>query len=189
MTNFPFFFITNKNSEESNDKHEVENKLQDSEENTSELVKVVQSLKVGSITQSQSIERYFQLKKNEEQQQEQKRKQETPSPTPSVNAPVNTKTYTCQMCKKQFDQRLDLSKHQCIELNLKLLKKEKDKRKKKWREAHWKRKIDLSYIETTSLTFLSQNIADNLSFCIDGTSEDLKSYSREVKDYLNTELG
>ena len=62
-------------------------------------------------------------------------------------------------------------------------------RKKKWREAHWKRKIDLSYIETTSLTQLSQNIADNLSFCVDGTQEDLKSYSREVKDYLNTELG
>lgn len=84
---------------------------------------------------------------------------------------------------------MELSKHQCIELNLKLLKKKKDMRKKKWREAHWKRKIDLSYIETTSLTAISQNIADNLSFCIDGTSEDLKAYSREVKDYLSTELG
>ena len=62
-------------------------------------------------------------------------------------------------------------------------------RKKKWREAHWKRKIDLSYIESTSLASVSQNIADNLSFCIDGTSEDLKAYSREVKDYLSTELG
>ena len=36
---------------------------------------------------------------------------------------------------------------------------------------------------------LSQNVADNLSFCVDGTHEDLKAYSREVKDYLNTELG
>lgn len=96
---------------------------------------------------------------------------------------------TCQLCKKQFDQRVDLSRHQCIELHLKLLKKKKEVRKKKWREAHWKRKIDLSYIETTSLTQLSQNIADNLSFCVDGTQEDLKAYSREVKDYLNTELG
>ena len=102
---------------------------------------------------------------------------------------VNKTKLTCQMCKKQFDQRIDLSRHQCIELHLKLLKKKKDMRKKKWREAHWKRKIDLSYIETTSLTQLSQNIADNLSFCVDGTQEDLKSYSREVKDYLNTELG
>lgn len=101
----------------------------------------------------------------------------------------SAKTWTCQMCKKQFDQRVELSKHQCIELNLKLLKKKKEIRKKKWREAHWKRKIDLSYIETTTLTQLSQNIADNLSFCIDGTNEDLRAYSREVKDYLNTELG
>lgn len=116
-------------------------------------------------------------------------RKQTPSPTPSNQTVVPTRTYTCQMCKKQFDQRVDLNKHQCIELNLKLLKKKKEIRKKKWREAHWKRKIDLSYIETTSLTFISQNIADNLSFCIDGTSEDLKAYSREVKDYLNTELG
>jgi hypothetical protein len=101
----------------------------------------------------------------------------------------NSKTWTCQMCKKQFDQRVDLNKHACIELNLRLLKKKKEMRKKKCREAHWKRKIDLSYIETTSLTHISQNIADNLSFCIDGTIEDLKSYSREVKDYLGTELG
>jgi len=102
---------------------------------------------------------------------------------------ANKTKVTCQLCKKQFEQRIDLNRHQCIELHLKLLKKKKDTRKKKWREAHWKRKIDLSYIETTSLTQLSQNIADNLSFCVDGTQEDLKSYSREVKDYLNTELG
>lgn len=104
-------------------------------------------------------------------------------------ASQSTKTWTCQLCKKQFDQRIDLSKHQCIELHLKQLKKKKEIRKKKWREAHWKRKIDLSYIETTSLTQFSQIIADNLSFCIDGTSEDLRAYTREVKDYLNTELG
>lgn len=113
----------------------------------------------------------------------------TQSPSQQQSAPAPTKTYTCQLCKKQFEQRNELSKHQCIELNLKLLKKKKDMRKKKWREAHWKRKIDLSYIETTSLTSLSQNIADNLSFCIDGTSEDLKAYSKEVKDYLSTEIG
>lgn len=56
-------------------------------------------------------------------------------------------------------------------------------------QAHWKRKIDLSYIESTSLTQVSRNIADNLSFCIDGTNEDLRAYSREVKDYLSSELG
>lgn len=106
---------------------------------------------------------------------------------PKLNKP--SKTWTCQMCKKQFDQRVDLSKHQCIELNLRLLKKKKELRKKKWKEAHWKRKIDLSYIETTSLTQLSHNIADNLSFCIDGTQEDMRAYSREVRDYLSTELG
>jgi hypothetical protein len=89
--------------------------------------------------------------------------------TKSSTAP--SKTWTCQLCKKQFEQRVDLNKHQCIELNLKLFKKKKEIRKKKWREAHWKRIIDLSYIETTSLTQLSQNIADNLSFCIDGTNE------------------
>lgn len=99
------------------------------------------------------------------------------------------KTWTCQMCKKQFDQRVDLSKHACIEMSLRVLKKKKDVRKKRSREAHWKRKIDLSYIETTSLTHIAQNISDNLSFCLDGTLEDLKSYSREVKDYLATELG
>ena len=104
-------------------------------------------------------------------------------------AASSTKTWTCQLCKKQFDQRIDLSKHQCIELHLKLLKKKKELRKKKLREAHWKRKIDLSYIETTSLTQLPQNIADNLGFCIDGTGEDMKAYTREVKDYLSTELG
>ena len=60
----------------------------------------------------------------------------------------------------------------------------------KIRDAQWKRKIDLSYIETTSLTQLSQNIADNLSFCIDGTYTDLKAYSREVKFniYLTTHI-
>ncbi len=47
--------------------------------------------------------------------------------------PASVKTWTCQMCKKQFEQRVDLSKHQCIELNLKLLKKKKDIRKKKVR--------------------------------------------------------
>ena len=109
--------------------------------------------------------------------------------TEKAVAPVAARMWTCQMCKKQFDQRVDLSKHQCIELNLKILKKKKEMRKKKWREAHWKRKIDLSYIESTCLTQLSQNVADNLSFCVDGTHEDLKAYSREVKDYLNTELG
>ena len=45
----------------------------------------------------------------------------------------NVKTWTCQMCKKQFEQRVELSKHQCIELNLKLLKKKKEIRKKKVR--------------------------------------------------------
>ena len=101
----------------------------------------------------------------------------------------NIRTWTCQMCKKQFEQRVELNKHQCVELHLKLLKKKKDMRKKKWREAHWKKKIDLSYIETTNLTQLSQNIADNLAFCIDGTQEDLRACSKEVKDYLGTELG
>lgn len=62
-------------------------------------------------------------------------------------------------------------------------------RKKKWRELHWKKKVDLSYVETTSLTHHSKNIADNLSFCIDGTQTDLKAYSKEVKDYLNSMLG
>ncbi|CAF0874058.1 unnamed protein product [Brachionus calyciflorus] len=108
---------------------------------------------------------------------------------PSEKNKLSTKTWTCQLCKKQFDQRIDLSKHQCIELNLKLLKKKKELRKKKWKETHWKRKIDLSHIETTSLTQLSSNICDNLTFCIDGTLQDMKSYSKEVKDYLNTELG
>ena len=117
------------------------------------------------------------------------KEEEAASPTLSNQTSAPTRTYTCQLCKKQFDQRLELSRHQCIELSLKLLKKKKDMRKKKWREAHWKRKIDLSYIESTSLASVSQNIADNLSFCIDGTSEDLKAYSREVKDYLSTELG
>ena len=46
---------------------------------------------------------------------------------------------------------------------------------------HLKRRIDLSYIETTSLVGYSQLIADNLSFCIDGTNEDLKAFSREIK--------
>jgi len=126
----------------------------------------------------------------EEEEEVTTRKSANSSPTPSSqeNAPA-AKTYTCQLCKKQFDQRFELSKHQCIELSLKLLKKKKELRKKKWREAHWKRKIDLSYIETTSLTLLAQNVADNLSFCIDGTIEDLRAYSREVKDYLNTEIG
>ncbi len=99
------------------------------------------------------------------------------------------KIFSCQMCKKQFEQRLDLQRHQCIEQTLKLLRKKKEIRKKKWREAHWKRKIDLSYIESTSLTQLSKNIADNLSFCIDGTQEDLRAFSREVKDYMNSEIG
>ena len=117
------------------------------------------------------------------------KEEEAASPTLSNQTSAPTRTYTCQLCKKHFDQRLELSRHQCIELSLKLLKKKKDMRKKKWREAHWKRKIDLSYIESTSLASVSQNIADNLSFCIDGTSEDLKAYSREVKDYLSTELG
>lgn len=99
-----------------------------------------------------------------------------------------SKTWTCQLCKKQFDQRIDLSKHQCIELNLKLLKKKKELRKKKWKETHWKRKIDLSYIETSSLSQLGANVCDNLAFCVDGTRQDLKSYSKEVKDYLNSHL-
>ena len=107
------------------------------------------------------------------------------APPPPV---VSIRTWTCQMCKKQFDQRVDLNKHQCIELHLKLLKKKKEIRKKKWREAHWKKKIDLSYIDTTNLTQLPFNIADNLAFCIDGTQEDLRACSKEVKDYLNTEL-
>lgn len=47
-----------------------------------------------------------------------------------ISAPVSGKTWTCQMCKKQFDQRVELSKHQCIELHLKLLKKKKEMRKK-----------------------------------------------------------
>jgi len=112
------------------------------------------------------------------------------------------------MCKRQFDLRNELNKHQCIDNNLRQLKKKKELRKRKvkkswflisfhplvmlfdllliliWnkiRDAQWKRKIDLSYIETTSLIQLSQNIADNLSFCIDGTHTDLRAYSREVK--------
>ena len=105
------------------------------------------------------------------------------------DANSKSRTFTCQMCKKQFEQRGDMLKHQCLEAALKLMRKKKEIRKKKWREAHWKRKIDLSYIESTSLTQLSKNIADNLSFCIDGTQEDLKAYSREVKDYLSSELG
>jgi hypothetical protein len=96
-----------------------------------------------------------------------------------------TRTWTCQMCKKQFDYRSELNKHQCIDASLRLLKKKDEIRKKKFREAHFKRCVDLSYIESTSLNKLSQNIADNLSFCIDGTISDLKSYSREIKDYLS----
>lgn len=112
------------------------------------------------------------------------------STTSNVSSTASpARTWTCQLCKKQFDQRVDLCKHQCIEHNLKLLKKKKDIRKRRWREAHWKRKIDLSYIETTSLMQSSQNIVENLSFCIDGTNEDLRVYSKEVKDYLNSELG
>ena len=109
--------------------------------------------------------------------------------TSTVAATTTSRTWTCQLCKKQFEQRVELSKHACIEWSLKVAKKKKELRKKKWREAHWKRKIDLSYIEATSLAKLSQNIADNLAFCIDGTHEDLRSYARECKDYLSTELG
>lgn len=101
---------------------------------------------------------------------------------------TSTRTWTCQTCKKQFDQRVDLNKHQCLDISIRLMRKKKEIRKKKWREAHWKHRIDLSYIETTSLVKLSQNIADNLCFCIDGTTEDLKSFSREIKDYLNPEI-
>ena len=35
-----------------------------------------------------------------------------------------------------------------------MLKKKKELRKKKWRDEHWKRKIDLSYVETTTLNNL-----------------------------------
>ena len=100
----------------------------------------------------------------------------------------SSKTWTCHLCKKQFEQRVDLSKHKCIELNLKLLKKKKELRKKRWRETHWKRKIDLSYIETTSLSQISANVCDNLTFCVDGTRHDLKSYAKEVNNYLNSHL-
>jgi hypothetical protein len=99
------------------------------------------------------------------------------------------KSFACGLCKRTFGARGDLSKHQCIEQLLKLMRKRKEIRKKKWREAHWKRKIDLSYIESTSLTHVAKNIADNLAYCVDGTLEDLRAYAREVKDYMNSELG
>jgi len=82
-----------------------------------------------------------------------------------------------------------LSKHQCNEQNLRILKKKKEIKKKRWRDIHWKRRMDLSHIETMSLNNITKNIADNLNFCIDGTYEDLNAFSREVKDYLNTDLG
>jgi hypothetical protein len=76
--------------------------------------------------------------------------------------------FTCNLCKQRFDDRMSLSKHQRTELQLKLEKKKKETRKKKLRELHFKHKIDLSYIETTQLNNLTQQIADNLAFCIDG---------------------
>ncbi|CAF0716562.1 unnamed protein product [Brachionus calyciflorus] len=100
--------------------------------------------------------------------------------------PTNVRIWTCQMCKKQFDQRILLNRHDCIDLKLRIFKKKKELRKKKLKDLHWKRKIDQSYIETTNFTHLFNNIADNLSFCVDGTKQDLKSYSQEVKDYLNS---
>ena len=110
------------------------------------------------------------------------------SPNETNDDDANNK-FMCNLCKKQFEDRQTLTKHQTKEFSLKMLKKKKEARKKKWRDIHWKRKIDMSYIETTQFNSLSQNIADNLSFCIDGTTEDLKSYNKEVKDYLLTELG
>ena len=105
---------------------------------------------------------------------------ETPSKASNSDASNQAnkkiKKWTCRMCKKQFTQRNELNKHECVESKLKLYKKKEDMRKKKWKEAHWKRRIDLSYIETTSLVQLSQNIADNLSFCIDGTYQDIYGY-------------
>lgn len=46
-----------------------------------------------------------------------------------------TKVFTCQMCKRQFEQRCDLNKHYCLEQALKLMRKKKEIRKKKWREV------------------------------------------------------
>ena len=68
---------------------------------------------------------------NKQQQQQQQSAKQVENSSSSSQQAVNVKTWTCQMCKKQFEQRVDLSKHQCIELNLKLLKKKKEIRKKK----------------------------------------------------------
>ncbi|RNA16504.1 MDS1 and EVI1 complex locus EVI1 isoform X2, partial [Brachionus plicatilis] len=106
----------------------------------------------------------------------------------STVIPPTGRVWTCQMCKKRFDQRVLLNRHDCIDLRLKIFKKKKELGKKKLKDLQWKRKIDLSYIETTNFTNLFRNIADNLSFCVDGTKQDLKSYSLEVKDYLNSML-
>lgn len=104
----------------------------------------------------------------------------------STVIPPASRVWTCQMCKKRFDQRILLNRHDCIDLRLKIFRKKKELGKKKLKDLQWKRKIDLSYIETTNFTNLFKNIADNLSFCVDGTKQDLKSYSLEVKDYLNS---
>ena len=40
------------------------------------------------------------------------------------------KTFTCAMCKKPFEHRADLSKHQCLEQALKLMRKKKEIRSK-----------------------------------------------------------
>jgi hypothetical protein len=86
----------------------------------------------------------------------------------SSNNGDDSMKFTCNLCKQRFDDRMSLSKHQRTEMLLKMEKKKKETRKKKLRDLHFKHKIDLSYIETTQLNNLTQQIADNLAFCIDG---------------------
>ena len=102
----------------------------------------------------------------------------------NINNPI--RLWACSWCKSQFTHRNSLYKHKCIDVSLKNLRKKKEANKKKQNQMHLKRRIDLSYIETTSLTHYSQFIADNLAFYIDGTKDDLIAYSREIKHSLWT---